>query len=291
MTELFHAEWMKINGNRYVAGMLVWIFPVGTITFLSLALIPALTSDLFKLQVNANPPTWTMQTLLPWAVINSLVTRLALIGFAADVFAGEYQRSMWKNLLPRRRRAPLILMKFFTMSLMLLIAFILACIISGLLSGVVVRTTGAPYELTRSGETLDDFARAFGLNALVAYASALIAASFAALGGILTRSILGAVGFGAVCTVAEQGMLALLFMLGNLLQVPQIIGLYKFTPGYNLSNITSWATNGTAFSLPPLDMHAGGGFSAEVSLLLVVAWVVGLIGLTVWWFRRQDITT
>lgn len=291
MAELFRAEWMKMNGNRFVAGMLVWIFPVGTITFLSLALIPAFASDVFKGQVNANPPTWAMQTLLPWAVINSLLTRMVLIGFAADTFAGEYQRGMWKNLLPRRRRAPLILMKFLTMSVMVLVAFILACIISGLLSGVVVRTTGAPYETFSPGQTVAGFASAFGLNAFVACMSALIAASFAALGGILTRSILGAVGFGAICTVAEQGLLALLFMLGNLLQAPQIIGLYKFTPGYNLSNITSWATAGTAYSLPPIDQYAGGGFSAETSLLLIVLWVVGLIGLTVWLFRRQDITT
>ncbi|MEZ4671821.1 MAG: ABC transporter permease [Anaerolineae bacterium] len=291
MTQLFRAEWMKINGNRFVAGMLVWIFPVGAITFLSLALIPAFASDVFKAQVNANPPTWSMQTLLPWAVINSFVTRLALIGFAADVFAGEYQRSMWKNLLPRRRRVPLILMKFFTMGVMVLLAFFLACVFSGIWSGFVVRTAGAPYETFGPNETFGDFARTFGFNALVAYASVLIAASFAALGGIITRSILGAVGVGAVFTIAEQGMLALLFMIGNLLQIPQIIGLYKFTPGYNLSNITSWATSGTAYSLPPIDQYAGGGFSAETSLVLVLLWVIGLMALTVWLFRRQDITT
>lgn len=61
-----------------------------------------------------------MQTLLPWTVINSIITRMILVAFAADVFAGEYQRSMWKNLLPRRRRTTYILMKFFTMSFMLL---------------------------------------------------------------------------------------------------------------------------------------------------------------------------
>lgn len=291
MAQLFRAEWMKINGNRFVAGMLVWIFPVGATTFLALALIPALTSDIFRMQVNANPPTWTMQTLLPWAVINSLLTRMVLIGFAADVFAGEYQRSMWKNLLPRRSRTALILVKFFTMSLMVLLAFILACVISGLMSGLVVRAAGAPYELTQTGETLGDFARNFGLQAFVAYVSVLIAASFGALGGILTRSILGAVGIGALAVVGEQAVLAVLFMLGSLMNAPQLIGLYKFTPGYNLSNISAWANSNSAFTLPPLDQYAGGGFSLEMSLLLILIWVVGLVGVTVWLFRQQDITT
>lgn len=291
MAEMFRAEWIKMNGNRFVAGLLVWIFPVGAITFLSLALIPAFASDLFKAQVNANPSTWTMQTLLPWAVINSIIARMALVGFAADVFAGEYQRSMWKNLLPRRRRVPLLLMKFFTMTAMVLVAFILACIISGLLSGVVVRATGAPYELTQPGETLTDFFRNFGIQAFVACVSALIAAILGALGGILTRSILGAVGFGAAVVLGEQAVAAVLFLLGNLLNAPQLIGLYKFTPGYNLSNISSWANNNSAFTMPPLDQYAGGGFSAETSLLLIVIWVAGLIGLTAWLFQRQDITT
>ena len=92
MVELFRAEWMKINGNRFMTSFTVWLFPVGVATFLTLALIPALGSDLFRTQVNAAPPTWTMQTLLPWTVINSIITRMILVAFAADVFAGEYQR-------------------------------------------------------------------------------------------------------------------------------------------------------------------------------------------------------
>ena len=189
MVELFRAEWMKINGNRFMTSFTVWLFPVGVATFLTLALIPALGSDLFRTQVNAAPPTWTMQTLLPWTVINSIITRLILVAFTADVFAGEYQRGMWKNLLPRRSRTTYILMKFFTMILMLLIAFLSTCLLAGLISGLVVRATGAPYNLTAPGETLNDFFNSFGLQAFVAIVSALIAACFSALGGILTRSM------------------------------------------------------------------------------------------------------
>jgi ABC-type transport system involved in multi-copper enzyme maturation permease subunit len=291
MVELFRAEWMKINGNRYMASFTVWLFPVGVATFLTLALIPALGSDLFRSQVNAAPPTWTMQTLLPWTIINTIITRLILVAFAADVFAGEYQRSMWKNLLPRRRRTTYILMKFFTMSLMLLIAFLSACLLAGLISGVVVRATGAPYNLTTRGETLNDFFNSFALQAFVAIISALIAASFGALGGIVTRSILGAVGFGAICTVGEQAMLMVLFLVGNALNAPGLISLYQYTPGYNLSNISSWATTGAAFTMPGIPAQYIGATSAGASFVILGAWVVGLIGLTVWLFRRQDIVS
>jgi ABC-type transport system involved in multi-copper enzyme maturation permease subunit len=289
MVELFRAEWMKINGNRFMTSFTVWLFPVGVATFLTLALIPALASELFRSQVNAAPPTWTMQTLLPWTVINSIVTRLILVAFAADVFAGEYQRSMWKNLLPRRRRMTYILMKFFTMSLMLMIAFLLTCVLAGLISGLVVRITGAPYNLTQPGETLSDFFNSFGLQAFVAIISALIAACFGALGGIVTRSIIGAVGFGAICTVGEQAMLMILFLVGNALNAPSLIGLYQYTPGYNLSNISSWATAGAAYTMPGIPAQYIGATSAGTSFVILLAWVVGLIGLTVWLFRRQDI--
>jgi hypothetical protein len=29
MRDMFRAEWLKIAGNRWVAGCLVWIFPIG----------------------------------------------------------------------------------------------------------------------------------------------------------------------------------------------------------------------------------------------------------------------
>lgn len=288
MVELFRAEWMKINGNRFMTSFTVWLFPVGVTTFLLLALIPALASEVFRAQVNNAPPTWTIQTLLPWTVINSVITRIILVAFAADVFAGEYQRSMWKNLLPRRRRTTYILMKFFTVSLMLFIAFLLTCLLSGIISGIVVRVTGAPYDLTRAGETLNDFVNSFALQAFVAIVSGLIAACFGALGGILTRSILGSVGFGAACTLGEEAFLLVLFFLANILNVPGLVGLYQYTPGYNLSNISSWATSGTAYVLPNAQKYMS-EMSAGASFVILALWLIGLISLTVWLFRRQDI--
>ena len=86
-------------------------------------------------------------------------------------------------------------------------------------------------------------------------------------------------------------MLMVLFLIGNALNAPGIVKLYQYTPGYNLSNISSWATSGTAFKLSgPLSQYID-TMSASTSFLILVAWVVGLIGLTVWLFRRQDIVS
>jgi len=167
----------------------------------------------------------------------------------------------------------------------------LTSLLAGVISGIVVRVTGAPYDLTRSGETLNDFFSSFGLQAFVAIVSGLLAACFAALGAILTRSILGAVGFGAVCTLGEQAILLVLILISNVLNVPGIVKLYQYTPGYNLSNISSWATSGTAFTLTGSMSQYIDPMSAATSFLILAIWVVGLIGLTVWLFRRQDIVT
>jgi hypothetical protein len=31
--QLFHAEWIKLVGNRWRAAFLLWIFPIGTLAF------------------------------------------------------------------------------------------------------------------------------------------------------------------------------------------------------------------------------------------------------------------
>ncbi len=46
MRDLFRAEWLKIAGNRWVSGCLIWIFPIAAIALLVVfALILSLSSD------------------------------------------------------------------------------------------------------------------------------------------------------------------------------------------------------------------------------------------------------
>jgi hypothetical protein len=292
MLSLFRAEWLKISGNRIPTAVFVWIYPISAFMLLVFAAIAALVSPQFRNNLIAQPPDWTKQLLFPWIIINTEIGRIVLVCFAGEAFGGEYQRMMWKNLLPRRQRVALILNKFLTMAVFVLTAFILMCIIVGIGVGVVAALAGAPYVPSLSdlgSDGLSDFLRRFSVQAAVAFAAALIAAAYAALGGIATRSILGAIVLGGLFTFAEQGIVLALAILNSLTNNPDLLQLYKLTPGYNLANISSWAQSGTAFTPLYMAQYNFSTFSAELSTVIVLAWLFGLIALTVWLFQRQDV--
>jgi hypothetical protein len=213
--------------------------------------------------------------------------------FAADAFGGEYQRMMWKNLLPRRRRLALILNKFFTIAVFALAAFLLMCVIIGIGVGMVAALAGVPYPPVLADVTPDawrEFLSLFGIQAGVAFAAALMAASYAALGGIFTRSIIGAVATSALLTLAEEGAALITLILSQLSENPGILQISKLTPGYNLANVSSWARTGSAYTPPYMLPYNFSEFSAGLSAFLVVAWLVGLLVLIAYLFQRQDVT-
>lgn len=289
MLSLFRAEWTKINSNRLAAGLFVWAFPVSALVFLIFAAIAAAASDIFRAQLQAAPPNWIDQALATWGLTNSELGRFMLVIFTADAFGGEYQRGMWKNLLPRRRRVVLLLNKFLVIGVIVVIAYSLMSLISAVLSGVVASIAGAPYGPAITGEVVIDFLGKLGTQAVVSLTAALVAASYAALGGIFTRSILGAIVVGGACTLLEQAILLALFLLGSIFQAPGLIGIYQFTPGYNLANLSSWGKTGVGYTLPFLTQNGYDAFSAATSAAIIAVWVIGLIGLTIYLFRRQDI--
>lgn len=292
MVSLFRAEWQKLSGNRIVTAVFVWIYPISALMLLIFAAIAVLASETFRQQVLNAPPEWTSQLVFPWLLINSVLGRMFLALFAADAFGGEYQRMMWKNLIPRRRRVTLILNKFFTIGVFALFAFLLMCLIVGVGIGVVAGLAGAPYgpalaDLTP--EAWQDFLTRFWMQAGVAFAATLIAASYAALGGIYTRSILGAVAVSALLTIAEEGVGLVVLILSQLSENPGLLQVYKLTPGYNLANVSSWARFGEAYTPPYMLPYSFSEFSAGLSAVITVVWLVGLIGLTTYLFRRQDV--
>ena len=124
MRNLFRAEWIKIAGNRWVAGCLIWIFPLGAVAFLVLAgLVLALSSSARAGLRQDDAILWTEQAISMWNFPNNPVGRLILLGFTAVVFAGEYQWQTWKNVVPRNRRAALILIKFLALGVFVVLAF------------------------------------------------------------------------------------------------------------------------------------------------------------------------
>lgn len=296
MRDLFRAEWLKIAGNRWVAGCMVWIFPIGTVAFILIAgTILLLSSSARQGFRQDEAALWTEQAIGVWRFPNNPIGRLILLGFTAVVFAGEYQWGTWKNIVPRNRRFSLVLVKFVALGVFVVLAFALMSVLWASGWWVLTQIAGASYGPRITAEVIRDFAGDYALAASLAFTSTIIAAGYAALAGMLTRSVLGGVIVGFAVTFAENLSIVVLLLIGWLLDIPKAVLAYRFTPGYNLLNVASWISEKAPSVVRPYE----GGTHAEIvlsdslefSVLVLAAWVVGLILLTGLLFRRQDITS
>ncbi len=299
MLNLFRAEWTKIMGNRWVTAFLILIFPVGMFAFVVvmsvlIAVLPSMRDQAGTERLGLDHAEWTTQAIKAWTVPNSLLGRLLTLAFAVVVFAGEYQWQTWKNIIPRRRRVPLILVKFLAVAVLVVLAFTLASIIFAVGWGVMVSIAGGTYGPAITGEVVADFAGEYLQQAWLAFTLTMISANFAALAGMFTRSILGGVLVGVAFTYIEGLSILGMALLAHLLGFSRLIELYRLTPSYNVANAQSWFTKGQAAGIQAGNL-LGGDFSdfsdsLTFSVVLLMLWVVALVGLTAYLFQKQDIT-
>jgi ABC-type transport system involved in multi-copper enzyme maturation permease subunit len=293
-TNLFRAEWEKIAGHRWVVGLLMWIFPMGALGILTIMLLVAIFASPeiqanFGLASVSSTVDWTEIMLGAWNIPNDMFGRIILIAFTAVIFAGEFQWGTWKNLLPRRARVPLIINKFVTLGAFVVISFGATALIAGVGMFLPVKIAGGQYGPTLAAALQSDFVRNFLVQATTTFVATIIAAGYAALGAMITRSILGSVMIGIGLMLVEFVSLGLLGLIGSLFGMPEVLALFQFTPAYNLSNVASQA-NHQANPFPFLLQYAEPN-SLGLSLLILGVWVFGLIGLTTFLFKRQDMTT
>ncbi|RPJ02895.1 MAG: hypothetical protein EHM39_00825 [Chloroflexi bacterium] len=295
MRDLFRAEWLKIAGNRWVASCLIWIFPMMAVGLtIVMGLILALSSDARTGFSQDDTYRWTDNAIGVWSIPNNPIGRLILLGFTAVVFAGEYQWPTWKNVVPRNRRVALILIKFLALGGFVVLAFVLMSILWTLGWGLLTQIAGTSYGPHITGKVLSEFAEDYVLAAGLAFTSTIISAGYAALAGMLTRSILGGVLVGFGLTLAEGFSILALLLIGWFTDFPEIVHAYRFLPFYNLINVSSWLTENKPLAMQPSEegIFADIIFSDSLafSVAVLAAWVVGLITLTAVLFRRQDIT-
>jgi hypothetical protein len=287
---MFRAEWIKIAGNRWVTSFLIWIFPVGAFILFTLLSIAVLLSDTLRQETVASGiDPWNTTVLGAWAIVNNEFGRWIILAFTAFVFAGEYQHGTWKNLTPRRSRVALIIAKFVTLAVFIVCAFVAMTIIVGVGGWVVSRIAHIGYGEV-NGDIVRDFAGDYGLQMFISISAIFIAAGYAAVGAMFTRNILASVIVGIIINIAETGIL-LLLVLFELVFNRRIYDVYLFTPGYNLANISAWVNNKEGYLVNLNEDNILGPHSLELSLLIIAAWVVGLIAFTAWRFQRQDITS
>jgi hypothetical protein len=289
---LLRAEWQKVIKNYTLTGFLVWLYPVGLVAFYIIVVIGTLVSErIQQLIISTGTGQWTTNMLGIWVLVTSfpvnIIPRMLPLAFMAVVFASEYQWGMWKNLIPRSRRIPLILAKFVTLILIEMISIILSSLVIGIGEVLIHRAVGVAYGPAMTLEVLGDFLSGYAREALLGMISLVILAGYAALAVLLTRSILGGLLAGLGLSVLEPMSFMFLVLIGRLLNKPAIINLYQFTSTYNIQNMRSWLVGNLPFTNVEANFTVQPGLA--FSSIVLVAWIIGLIILAISVFERQDI--
>lgn len=291
MVNSLRAEWLKMIGNKWTTGLLIWVFPVGGLGIVVLMVLFAFLVPSFRENLTV-PSLWTENLLAPWSFTTNLFGRIFLLGFTAVTFAGEYQWGTWKNIIPRQRRNRLIMAKFINLGALILIAFGLTSLIFGFGFGILARITDVPYGPQVTGAVVREFLGDYALQATLAFVSVIIASIYAALSALLMRSILGGIMVGVGISIVEPLIFGITLWLARLFDSEFFLHLGRFSPFYNIENVNSWVRDDQAVAwLAPLFSEAAPVDSLGFSVLVLAAWLVLGTGLVLFLFQRQDITT
>ncbi len=289
---LLMAEWTKAVRNYKLTAFLIWSYPVGVATLFVLTGIGSLVSDTVAQTMNTSPGNWIDDMLGAWGMINNfpfnIFGRLLPLAFMAVVFAGEYEAGTWKNIVPRTSRTALVLAKILTPAMLTVLSLLLLAAVM-VVGGIGAhRITGQPYGPPLSTESAAGWIRGMLREGGVALYSLLLLSTYAAVAALFTRTTLGALLLSFGLSLIDGMSIVGLLLLGRMLGRPELIGLYRFTPTYNLDNLRSWLAFGqSVVDAPP-------GFEAALSPGASAGWLAlllgAMVGLVIWLFNRQDIT-
>lgn len=297
MIGLLRAELLKSIRHYRLISFLVWVYPVGLAAFYLIGLPMALLSPAAAQGLRAGcPGDWTADGSAVWSILysfpGSVFGKLLPLSFMAVMFAGEYEWGTWKNLIPRNRRHRLLLAKMLALCLVVGAAFVVlsAVPLAGQTIGcqLLGSEAGRPLDVS----TLRDFLRNYGQQTLLGGITLVIMSALAALGALLTRSILGALLVALGASLLDPLSIGALSVVRTLLNLPRITDLYLWTTSYNLDNLRSWFLEGKMLTgLTPDSLLFTRGHTPGGSLTILAVWILGLAGLAIAVFRRQDITT
>jgi ABC-2 type transport system permease protein len=293
MINLLRAEWKKTIWNYRLTGFLVWVFPVGMLGFYLVMLIGGAFSRMWmKGMLQTGSGTWTGDALGAWGMLLAfpfaILSRMLPLAFMAAVFAGEYQSGMWKNLIPRNRRANLILAKISVVVVLMALALAATSIVTVAGQGLGRAWAVWDYGPAVTGEAISDFVVRYGQTVLLGGLVLIILAAVAALAAILTRSTLGSLLVVFLFSTLDSLSMYILMLLAKIFSIPDLVTLYRFTPQCNIDNAQSWFSTDAAIRLPFENFSTGPDLG--FSLAMLVIWAAGLTALALAVFERQDIT-
>jgi len=292
MLELLRAEWMKATRNLPLISFLIWILPVGIAASFTIFIVLGFFSESMLTAFDEfSTGQWTTDMIVVWTFVISfpanIFGRMAPLAFIVTGFAGEYQWDTWKNIIPRNRRMSLILGKLVVLVAIVLLSLFISSLVLGLMQIIGHAIHGESFGPAFGADVLLDFLASYAQMILIALISVIILAGSGALAAILTRSILGGLLASFFFSVLDAMSMGGLIFLGSLFNKPDLINFYLYTPSYNLDNLRSWFESGSAYiPMPTFTASPGAG----ISLVILLAWIVFLVGSSLLIFRRQDIT-
>ncbi|MBN1287220.1 MAG: hypothetical protein JXB47_17610 [Anaerolineae bacterium] len=289
MLRLLRAEWRKATGNLWMMGCLLGVWPLLGLLTVGALLLAGLAFKEASQQL-ALELRWNLVALDSWNITANLIAQLGAVAFAAILFGGEYRWRTWKNLAPRRRRLPLLLIKYVVLGVLMICALLVLSVVLVVGLGLVSAALGFGASYFQVGErTLGEFAA----NALVMSTSVFVGALFigalVGLATLLTRSMLiGALG--GIVVLAIDGFTPTAVSTIVLLTDTKIwLEALRLRFMYNLHNAGQLIL-GHAPASPGLIEFSTGTNSLLGSLVIVAVWLAVMIGLTLWVFQRQDLT-
>jgi ABC-type transport system involved in multi-copper enzyme maturation permease subunit len=287
---MFVGEWRKVTGNRLTTAVFIWSAPILAFLAMGLVIFAALAWEDIRAEYStAYSQSWTTAFLMGWQLVNSEFGRFVIAAFTAIVFAGEYQFGTWKNFVPYRRRATLLLTKLAVILTLVTLAWVLMTLILGFGALILGQIAGiSPGEF--NGEIFRQFIADYLFQMVLTLSATSIAACYAALAAMFTRSTLASLFVAFLMNIAETAILVPLVLISQLTR-SNLISIYTYTPSFNLMNLQSYYFSGLPASTPTTTERIMSGQTPAASLLILIVWVVVLLAITFWRFNRQDITT
>lgn len=283
MFSALSAELMKFRRHR-ATWSLVWIFPIGIFILYALGILNQLMRGTPPDPEAPSAAEWIEHAANFWGAPQQPILRYLISAFVAVLFAGEYGWNTWKLIVPHRARTSLIAGKYAAALLLLYLAFLAAALLTTGMRWLEDVATGDPMPAHIG---LGALAYAHVQGFVAGLAVVLLTIAYTSLAAVLTRSTTAAIIIAIVVTTLEQLFRTFAPVLSFYLPGPVQL-LYQLLPGYHVYNLANWVHEGA----PQAVAFPGGGtvsYGWAASLAISAAWIVGLMALTFWRFRRQDI--
>lgn len=218
---------------------------------------------------------WQEEIILALLLANQIFSQAIFIILASITFGSESRWNTWKNILPRHKRSQIILSKFIVIALVIIITSQLMAIATFLGSWEIAIFMNLPFV----GNDGLHFMSQYLWSSMALFLSFMIAVIYASLITIQSKSSSTGIVVGVMIALSETVMQLALMFIGDVLKLEFIKIIPAFLPYANIQNMLAWVTGGETIYQ----------WSATVSAVILLVWIIVGIRLSIYLFKRHDI--